>query len=486
MGIGDLMPIVQNGVTKKLPYAGLISSLAEFSDSIYVNYRCHSVKGQSKWYAIGDTIYIDTCSVTGSLGGAEELNDLSDVTLTDPDAGDLLIVDDNTMQWVNVPLSELFVVPSELDDLSDVTITAPDSADILIFNDDLAQWINVPQPLISAGATELNDLSDVTLTQPDAGDILRLDDNSMQWVNVPLPIAAGGVSDGEQGLTTANQVYDFVTGQGYIISEGDAVIGNEGDTTKHHTAGWGISGIFYNQTANQSWHIDTAKVPSWYGVRTASVSNGVSTYTTGDQVYDFVTGLGYLTAEVDALKTNEGSLSVGAGTASTSKIVSNTSGSSAVVLSAGTGITLSEADSTITIASSSSSGYAISFGSASIASTDGTTLYYMAANYASTSTVARVYIPKSGTITVVYFWMWLGSNGSCTNEPMTCYVRLNSTTDYAIETVSTTDGGKLFHNLNMNISVLQGDYISIKSVNPTWVTNPSGGMNGCTGLVIVQ
>ena len=63
MGIGDLIPIVQNGVTKKLPYSGLTGSLHFFSDSIFVKYRCHKIKGESQWYFSGDTIYIDTCYV---------------------------------------------------------------------------------------------------------------------------------------------------------------------------------------------------------------------------------------------------------------------------------------------------------------------------------------------------------------------------------------------------------------------------------------
>lgn len=51
----------------------------------------------------------------------------------------------------------------------------------------------------------------------------------------------------------------------------------------------------------------------------------------------------------DPSLSNEGSLSVGAGAASTSLINSNTSGSTAVTLSAGTGVTLSESGNTITI-----------------------------------------------------------------------------------------------------------------------------------------
>lgn len=56
--------------------------------------------------------------------------------------------------------------------------------------------------------------------------------------------------------------------------------------------------------------------------------------------------------EVDGSTTNEGSLTVGAGTATTSLINSNTSGSTPVTLEAGTNITLSETGNTITIAAS--------------------------------------------------------------------------------------------------------------------------------------
>jgi hypothetical protein len=66
IGIGDLLPIVQNGVTKKLPYSGLINSFHFYSDSIFVKYRCHKIKGESRWYFSGDTIYIDTCFVAGT------------------------------------------------------------------------------------------------------------------------------------------------------------------------------------------------------------------------------------------------------------------------------------------------------------------------------------------------------------------------------------------------------------------------------------
>lgn len=61
-------------------------------------------------------------------------------------------------------------------------------------------------------------------------------------------------------------------------------------------------------------------------------------------------------SEVDGSITNEGSLTVGAGGANTSTIVSNTSGSTAVTISGGANITVTEAGSTITIAATGGSG----------------------------------------------------------------------------------------------------------------------------------
>lgn len=60
--------------------------------------------------------------------------------------------------------------------------------------------------------------------------------------------------------------------------------------------------------------------------------------------------------EVDGSVTNEGSLSVGAGGANSSDIISNTSGSTNVTIAGGTGINVTEAGSTITIAATGGGG----------------------------------------------------------------------------------------------------------------------------------
>lgn len=57
----------------------------------------------------------------------------------------------------------------------------------------------------------------------------------------------------------------------------------------------------------------------------------------------------YLTSEVDGSISNEGSLTVGAGTGTTSIINSNTSGSTGVTITAGTGLSIAEAGNVITL-----------------------------------------------------------------------------------------------------------------------------------------
>ncbi len=61
---------------------------------------------------------------------------------------------------------------------------------------------------------------------------------------------------------------------------------------------------------------------------------------------------GFLETEVDGSVSNEGSLTVAAGSSSTSVINSNTAGSAGVTLSAGTGIGITESGSTITLSNS--------------------------------------------------------------------------------------------------------------------------------------
>lgn len=73
----------------------------------------------------------------------------------------------------------------------------------------------------------------------------------------------------------------------------------------------------------------------------------------------FVANNGYLTTETDGLINNEGNLTVGVGTATTSVIQSNTSGSTDVTLQAGNNISLTETGNIITISGTGTPNYSV-------------------------------------------------------------------------------------------------------------------------------
>jgi collagen type VII alpha len=84
--------------------------------------------------------------------------------------------------------------------------------------------------------------------------------------------------------------------------------------------------------------------------------------------------------------------------------------------------------------------------------------------------LSKVYIRKAGTITMANILVQSGTAG--TNEAWSLYIRKNNTTDYLIETVSAATAERVFDNSALSISVVAGDYFEIKSIQPTWATNP--------------
>lgn len=122
-------------------------------------------------------------------------------------------------------------------------------------------------------------------------------------------------------------------------------------------------------------------------------------------------------------------------------------------------------------------GYALQF-SGSIAAPADATTYYIGNNFfdavvSTTAGLAKIRIPKSGTITKIY--LEVRNRGTAgTTEVSTISVRLNNTTDTAISAAfitSTTPNA--FSNTAVGVAVVAGDYIEIKWVAPTWVTNPT-------------
>ena len=87
-----------------------------------------------------------------------------------------------------------------------------------------------------------------------------------------------------------------------------------------------------------------------------------------------------------------------------------------------------------------------------------------------TAVTSQIFIRKAGTIKIAEIYCFSGTAG--TNESWSIFIRVNNTTDTLIQTVSDTAKNRIFSNTSLNIPVSVGDYIEIKSVNPTWVTNP--------------
>lgn len=83
---------------------------------------------------------------------------------------------------------------------------------------------------------------------------------------------------------------------------------------------------------------------------------------------------------------------------------------------------------------------------------------------------STVFIRKAGTIKMANIFTYSGTAGSAENWSV--YIRLNNTTDTLIETVGVSSTMRTFDNSSLNIPVVAGDYIEIKSVQPTWATNP--------------
>jgi hypothetical protein len=84
----------------------------------------------------------------------------------------------------------------------------------------------------------------------------------------------------------------------------------------------------------------------------------------------------------------------------------------------------------------------------------------------------RIYIPTAGTIrkALVHF-----NQNAGTSETSSIYIRLNNSSETLISAALTNDGADTTASNNtLNIPVAAGDYLEIKWVTPTWVTQPTG------------
>jgi hypothetical protein len=117
-------------------------------------------------------------------------------------------------------------------------------------------------------------------------------------------------------------------------------------------------------------------------------------------------------------------------------------------------------------------GYTIQVQALTSSPGDGATVYFGNLPKApiATANVSKVYIPKSGTIKRADIYCYSGTAG--TAEAWSLYIRKNNTTDTLVATLSLNTNERKFSNASLAIAVVAGDYIEIKSVQPTWATNP--------------
>jgi hypothetical protein len=120
----------------------------------------------------------------------------------------------------------------------------------------------------------------------------------------------------------------------------------------------------------------------------------------------------------------------------------------------------------------SGDGFMINVQALTSSPTDSQTVYFGMLPKApiTTANVSKIYIRKSCTLKVAEIYCYSGTAG--TAESWSLYVRKNNTTDTLIKTLTVATNERVFTNNALNISLVAGDYIEIKGVQPLWATNP--------------
>lgn len=153
----------------------------------------------------------------GVVAGANELNDMTDVTLAGPSNGQVLTY--NGALWVNATPTS-----GNLNSITDVVLTAPVSGEVLSYNG--VNWVNNAIPALA-----INDLTDVSISSVATNEILAW--TGTMWANTDSPtfdaltvtnqVTATTISDGTLSINASN-----ITGAGGISA---ASLTTTGDCT---------------------------------------------------------------------------------------------------------------------------------------------------------------------------------------------------------------------------------------------------------------
>lgn len=206
----------------------LVNGVAQFSGGgrpvLAAGTETEAVTGLSIAVDDGDLISIDLEVVSsgavdrpefqfliddGVSGGAESLDDLSDVVITTPAVDDVIIFDG--ADFVNAPAPTGGVV--DLDDLADVVITTPTLDDVLKYNG--SNWVNDSAPGGSVLGLYSPDIPYVTPSTED--DEFNAGSLDSKWIAVPsatvptltwtIPNNMGGVRGATNQISGYQQAY---------------------------------------------------------------------------------------------------------------------------------------------------------------------------------------------------------------------------------------------------------------------------------------
>jgi len=195
---------------------------------------------------------------------------------------------------------------------------------------------------------KLGDLTDVDLAGLTNGQVIVWDSANSKWVVASKqdPLTGTGLVKSTSGTIT----YVADSSANWNAAYNDRITGAAftGTDTKTLTLTQQDAGTI---TANFTDLQGVTSVATGVGLSggTITTTGTISADTTVLASKTWVGTRGYLTSEVDGSITNEGSLTVGAGTGTTSVISSNTNGSTDVTIAVSTGLSISEAGNTITL-----------------------------------------------------------------------------------------------------------------------------------------
>ncbi len=89
-----------------------------------------------------------------------------------------------------------------------------------------------------------------------------------------------------------------------------------------------------------------------------------------------------------------------------------------------------------------------------------------------TTAIQKIFIPKGGAIKRVDIGVKVLSTLG-TTETSTIYMRLNNSSDTTLSSALNLSSAYSSYSWTGSVAVVAGDYVEIKWVTPTWVTNPT-------------